>query len=205
VRVLDRLARRAREQRNGDLGEVADVRLQSLGMEHQRQHVGCPLSAHAPEHRVEIADHAEHARHGRVREHEVPGAVDDDRGVGFVVREQQLERSARGMHVHGFEAARRVDRREARRHEQAVALAQRQVERARELEHHLAARQRATRLEEAQVALRDVGLDGELELREPARAARAAQQLAEARVHGGGGGHRRHSGSGPAARPLPRG
>ena len=123
--------------------------------------------------------------------------------------DQPLERGAHGLHVRSLERPRRIDAREPRRYEQAVALAQREVQRARELEHHLSAGEGAPGFEEAQMALRDVGLDRQLELGETPGAARAPQQLAEGRELGArsGYGRRLHAAilppAGPAGHYLP--
>ena len=56
----------------------------------------------------------------------------------------------------------------AGRQQQRVALAERHVEVFGEMQHQLAARLGPSRLDEAQVPCRDVGLDGELQLAESA-------------------------------------
>jgi hypothetical protein len=63
--------------------------------------------------------------------------------------------------------------------QELVALAKRQLELLAEMQHHFAARLRAARLDEAEMACRDVGLERELELAQPASGAPLAQQLTE--------------------------
>jgi hypothetical protein len=94
------------------------------------------------------------------------------------VAEDPLQRRAhlgeRGL----VERAVPVGRREPGRQQHLVALAQRDVERAGEREHHLAARVRAPRLHEAHVPRRDLGAQRELELADPAHAASSSSASA---------------------------
>jgi hypothetical protein len=57
-----------------------------------------------------------------------------------------------------------IDGGKAGRFEQSVTLSQRDLEVLGERQHHLAARLRAPRLDEAQVSRRDACFDGEIEL-----------------------------------------
>ena len=68
-----------------------------------------------------------------------------------------------------------VDRREAGREQQDIALAKRHIERLGEVEHHLPARPAAAALDEADVPLRHAGVQGEVELRLAAPVAPPAQ------------------------------
>src|SRR3546814_9690251 len=77
-----------------------------------------------------------------------------------------------------------VDRREAGRHQQRVALAQGNRELLGEAQHQVPARRRAAGFDEAQVPLRDLGSERELELAETAATAPAAQHLADRRESG---------------------
>src|SRR3546814_14445345 len=70
-----------------------------------------------------------------------------------------------------------VDRREAGRHQQRVALAQGNRELLGEAQHQVPARRRAAGFDEAKVPLRDLGSERELELAETAATAPAAQHL----------------------------
>jgi hypothetical protein len=109
-------------------------------------------------------------------------------GNGSCAQQHPLDDRARRRHRRIVERPRREHRRESGRGQQAVALAQRHVEAAREPQHHLAARRRAAGLEAAEMARRDVGGERELELAEAA----AHPPVAELRADrgGGSGGHR---------------
>ena len=131
-----------------------------------------------------------------------PVAVDGERRVGLVAGQQPVERLADGVHHRLVERAAAVDRRVAGREQQLVALAQRDVELLGEAQHHLGARLGAAGLDEAQVARRDAGLEGEVELAEAPPAAPVAQQPAYGRRAAGGLAHGEH-GNGRGALSAP--
>ena len=85
----------------------------------------------------------------------------------------------------GVEPGLAIERRVARGQQHLVALAQRNVERARERQHHLAARVRAPALHEADVPGRDARLGRERELAHPALSPPVLEQRADR-----AGGHR---------------
>ena len=86
-----------------------------------------------------------------------------------------------------------------------VALAQRYVERGRELDHHLAAGPGAARLEEADMALRDARLQGKCELAGTSAAAPGAQHRAkQVRLGDGRGRSGRWGGEAHGAKPSTR-
>jgi hypothetical protein len=93
-----------------------------------------------------------------------------------------------------------VDVRVAARLEQAVALAQRNVERLGQRQQRLPARLRAAGLDEADVAAGEPGAERQIELAHAAGGAPVAKQLSD-----GGGGHASHATQTRAARPLPPG
>jgi hypothetical protein len=112
--------------------------------------------------------------------------VHHDRRERVVLREHPLERAA---HLRGgvaVQAGFAVQRRDAGREQELVALAQRDVEHARQPQHHRAAGLRAPALDEAHVPRRGRRLEREPELAEPADAAPAPQQLPD-RAQGGHG------------------
>jgi hypothetical protein len=79
-----------------------------------------------------------------------------------------------------------VERRVARRQQQAVAIAQGDFEMIGEVQDHLAARARPTGLEEADVTGGDSRLERQLELAEAAALPPGAEQLADGRWRGDG-------------------
>ena len=118
----------------------------------------------------------EHDR-GAVRGHQVPAPVDEDRGIRLVRGEQAVDGFAHRLHLGRVEVGGVERRREAARDQQRVALAQRHVELVGEVEHHLAARPRPAGLDEAEMARRDAGGVGEIELAQPAAGPPLAQEL----------------------------
>jgi hypothetical protein len=78
-----------------------------------------------------------------------------------------LERVAHGRHLRRVDRPLLVRGREAGGQQQVVAVAQRHVELVGEVQHHLAARLRTARLQEAEVAGRDAGLERQVELAQP--------------------------------------
>jgi hypothetical protein len=104
-----------------------------------------------------------------------------------VAREHPLERLADGRHLGRVDRSLLEGGREAGGQQEVVAVAQRYVELLGQMQHHLPARLRAARLQEAQVSRRDAGLEREVELAEAAPPAPVAQQRAEwdgGRAHG---------------------
>ena len=138
-------------------------------------------------------------RHDRVVRDHRPVPVDGERRPRLVRLQHQLDRGAAGGQRRVVEAALGEHRREAGGGEPAVALAQRHVEPIGEAQHHLAARLGAAGLEIAEVAGRDLGLAGEVELAEAAAQAPVAQQRADRRRGGGGSGVHRVT----IAKPAP--
>jgi hypothetical protein len=105
-----------------------------------------------------------------------------------VALEHEVDRPPRRGEGRVVEGALREQGRVARRHQEQVALAQGHLEALGEVEHHLAARRGASALHEAEVLLRDLGLEGEVELAHPAALAPGAQVPAEGARLGGDGG-----------------
>src|SRR3989441_602712 len=109
----------------------------------------------------------------------VPVAIEHERGIGFLLAQDVVERAPRLREGGRIEAGRAVDRRVAGRREEIVAVAERDVERAGEQHDHLATRRGAPGLDEAQVTRGDAGLDREVELAHAAARAPLAQEPAE--------------------------
>ena len=114
---------------------------------------------------------------------------DDHRRVRRVAGEDLLQRGAHGRHLLGVERRLAVRGRVARGQQQRVALAQRHVEVLGEVQHQLAARLGAARLDEAEVARGHGGVERHVELAQPAAAAPVAQQVPDAGEGRHGGGH----------------
>jgi len=134
-------------------------------------------------HRGRPAEEPEDPPRRLVSSHRVPFPVDDDRGIGLLPLEDELERAADVLELGRFEVALAVRRSVAGGQEHGVALAERDVEHAGEELDHLAAGVRAPGLEEGQVAGRDLGLDREHELAHPAGQPPVPEQGSEGRVH----------------------
>jgi hypothetical protein len=168
----DRLAPEPVEQMRAPLAEVHDPRRHALRVEAQAQDVD-RLLEQVP------GDAGREQRDRRVACDEAPVTVDHDGRERLVRTQEALERLAHRAHLRLVEVALAVGRRVAGREQQRVALAQRNLERGRELDDHLGARTRAAGLDEAQVARRDARLEAEVELAEPAPLAPFAQQRAD--------------------------
>ena len=135
-------------------------------------------------------DAVEQHRGTGVGVHDLPAAVDHHTRKWVVGVENPLDPLPHRGHIGVVEGAFAVDRREAGGHQQLILFAQRHVEHPGESQHHRAARCRTARLDEADVAGRHVGLDREVELRQPAALPPLAHQRAERRTLDlGGGGH----------------
>ena len=89
---------------------------------------------------------------------QVPGTVDDHRGVGLVAGEDHIERLPHRRHLGILQRAFGKDRRMAGGQQHLVALAERDFELIGEQQHHFGARPRPARLDKAEVAGRDAGL-----------------------------------------------
>ena len=157
VAAEHRLAAEAVEQVRAPLAEVHDPRREPLGVQAQPHDVHGRLE--------QVRGHAvgEEAD-GAVGGHEPPVAIDDERRVGLVAAEDPVERVAHGPHLRLVEPALRERGRVAGREQQRVALAQRHLELLGEPQHHLGARARAARLDEAEVPRRHARLQREVEL-----------------------------------------
>jgi len=109
------------EQMGAPLGEVGNARCQPIGVQPQAQHVDRRL------HQFRRRTGHEH-RHQRVVRHQVPVAVDRQRGKRLVALQHQVDRAPRRSQRGVVERALPVHRRKARGHQQCVSLAQRHFE-----------------------------------------------------------------------------
>ncbi len=96
--------------------------------------------------------------------------------------QHEVDRRPRRGQPRIVERALAIDRREARREQKRVALAQRYAERLRQQQHHVAARLRAAAFDETQMLLGDLGVEREIELGEPAQLPPVADQGADGGV-----------------------
>ena len=174
------LAGEALEQVGLPLAEVRDPRGEAVRVQARAQdvHRRCEQVLGQARH--------QHPRAAVVRD-ERPAAVDGDGGVGVVAVEDELDRLVDGLHLGLVERALLVDGRVAGGEQEPVALAQRDLQLVGEVQHHVGARLRAARLDEAEVARGHPGLEGEVELAEAAPPAPVPQEGADG--GGGGGGH----------------
>ena len=116
-------------------------------------------------------------------------AVDHDRRVWLVGAQEAVKHLPHRLHLVSVERPLGVQRRVAGGEQQAIALAQRDLEVLGEMKHHLATRPRPSGLEEADVARGDGRVQGEFELAEAAALSPGAKQLADR----SGCGARRHA------------
>jgi hypothetical protein len=105
------------------------------------------------------------ARRALVGPQQVPAAVDDQGRKRFLLPQHEVEGGADRSECGRAEIVLLPARCKPGRHQEAVVLAQRQIERRRQAVHHGAARRGASELEKAQMTLRDSGPAGQLELR----------------------------------------
>ncbi|OJZ02310.1 MAG: hypothetical protein BGP22_15245 [Variovorax sp. 67-131] len=149
------------EQMGAPLRQVRDARGHAVGVQAQAQHVDGRLQQFG-----RGAFHQE--RHQRVVRDQVPVTVHGQRRKGLVPLQHQVDGAARGGHGRVVERALPVHRREARRHQQRIALAQRHFQPFGQPQHHLAAGGCAAGFHIAQVAGRDLGLLRQVELAQAA-------------------------------------
>ena len=181
------------------LAEVDDPRREPARVQPRPHHVDRWLE----QRRVDPLRQHPHAPVGR---DQVPAAVDDDGGVGFVAGEDHLQCLAHRCHLRvALQRAFREDRRVAGGEQHPVALAEGDFEPLGEQQDHLRARGRATGLDKAQVPRGDPGLERQLHLRQPP----PGPPLPQHRPRPGPGARGRHralsrtSGRGGSSRRLP--
>ena len=79
--------------------------------------------------------------------------VDDDAGIGLLLRQHVVERFGHVAERRLAERGLAPGRRESRRKQKCILLAQRHIERACKPQHHVAAGRGTSKLEEAQMPL----------------------------------------------------
>ena len=122
--------------------------------------------------------HRHQPRRGRIRLQHVPAPVGDDGGKRLVALQQEVDRALGVGHFWCGQFALAVLPRKAARFEQRVAVAQRQVERAGELQENVAAADGLAGLDKAQMLDRNPGLESKISLAHGAAVAPAAQEIA---------------------------
>jgi hypothetical protein len=138
---------------------VDDVGPEPLRVEHEAHGVEPQLGR-----RGWIEEELYQTRGAAVPLQDVPVAVDQDRRVRLLLAEHELERAPRLPERRRGEVGRSIHGSEAGRRQEIVPVTQGNVQGTHQEQHHLPARLGATRLDEAQMARRDVGIDGEGEL-----------------------------------------
>jgi hypothetical protein len=105
--------------------------------------------------------------------------VDHDPRIGFLLPENEIQRLPHRLQIFGRQPLVAIGRHEAGRDMQCIPLLERQVERAAEQLHHLAARLRPAGFQKAQMPGGDICIDRQFDLGQPANAAPMLQQPAE--------------------------
>ena len=161
-----------REQMLSPLQWIRNLRRHALRVQAESQHVDGWLQQLRTRASHERSDHA-------VCRHEIPVTIDCKRGVRLMTLEYEVDRFACGLQRRIVERARCKHGCETCGDQQLVALAQRHIEQFSESHDHVAARLRASCLDEAQVTRRDFGFCREVELTHASSLAPFAQQLAD--------------------------
>ena len=115
----------------------------------------------------------------RLADDQIPVPVVGQRRIGLMRLQHEIDRGPRRFQRGIVERALRKRRRKTGRDQQHVALAQRHVEPLGELQHHVARRRRAAGFDKAEMARRDLGVAGEIELAEMAALPPFAQMIAD--------------------------
>ena len=142
------------DQRGGHRVPVHDVGPEPARVKHETHGVEPEVGG---DRRLE--EQLDEARRPAVGLQDVPVPVDHDRRVGLLLAQDEIEGAARLRQRWGLEVRRAVDGRVTRGRQEVVPVAERDIERPRQQEHHLPARLGPARLDEAQVARRDAGID----------------------------------------------
>ncbi|SAL12727.1 hypothetical protein AWB73_00416 [Caballeronia turbans] len=111
-----------------------------------------------------------------------PVTIDGERRIRLVPLQHEIDRAPRGGELRIGQRALAIQRRITGRDEQRVARAQRHVQSLGEAHEHFAARQRAARFDEAQMARGHIGDAREIELAHASALPPFAQQCADARL-----------------------
>lgn len=182
IRRRPHLLAQAGEQMGPPFAEIGDERSEPVRMQRQAQHI------HRRPQQLRVGDEAEQPGHRAIGGEQRPVPVDRERRIGLVPPEDEVDRALRRLQRGVFQRTRQIDRRIARGEQQRIALAQRHGQMLGEQQHHLPARARAAAFDEAQMLLRDLGFEREVELAEAAKLAPVTEQGADGwgvmRVHG---------------------
>jgi len=153
------------------LARVDEQRAESPRVHPEPQHV----DRRREQRRVDVDAVGQH-RHRRVGGDEVPVAVDDDRRVGLVAAEDQVERLTHRRELGGVQRALRKRRGVARGQQQLVALPERHLQLLGDPQQHVAPGLRSPGLDEAEMPRRDPRVERQLELGHAPPRAPFAQQ-----------------------------
>ncbi len=118
-------------------------------------------------------------RHRPVRGDQVPVPIDRQRREGLVTGEHQLNSLPRGAECRVVQLALGEDRRITGGQQEGVALAKRHAQSLAQTEHHLAARPRPPRLDEAEMPGGHLHLERQFQLAHAPALAPVAQMLAD--------------------------
>ncbi len=102
---------------------------------------------------------------------QVPMTVDDDSGKRLLLAQHEIERASDRLGLQPGQPFLAEHRREPGRRQHRIAVPQRQVQRAGEHQHHLAAGPGSAGFQKAEMALGDTGIQREVELAESATSA----------------------------------
>ena len=153
-------------------GEVDGARRQRLGVKGEPQHV--EGLAEQP-----LRNALQQRRHHAVGRHQVPVPVKGQRRIRLMRLQHQVDRLPRRFQRGIVERALRKRRRKSGRDQQHVAFAQGHLQPLGQLQHHVARRRGAAGFDEAQMARRDLGIAGEIELAQMAALPPFAQVIAD--------------------------
>ncbi len=154
------------------LGQVHDARRKTVRMQAEAHHVDGTRHEMRCNAFVQLRQRA-------VRRHDLPMPVDCKSRIGLVALQHQIDGAAHGRQRRVVERAFDEHRCVSGSHEQNVALAHRNLQLFGEMQNHLAARRRSTRLHKTQMARRDVRFTGEVELAQTPALSPIAQVMAD--------------------------
>ena len=100
----------------------------------------------------------------------VPAAVDDNARIRLLLPQDEIQRLPHRLQIVGRQSLVAIGRHEAGRDMQGISLLERQIERAAEQLHHLAARLRAAGFQKAQMLGGHIGIDRQFDLGKAAHA-----------------------------------
>ena len=137
------------------------------------------LSASPASISYEIAKRLQQARRALVAHANVPAAVDDNPRIRLLLPQHEIQRLPHRLQIIGGQSLVAIGRHEACRDMQGVSFFERQIERAAEQLHHLAARLRAAGFQKAQMPGGDIGIHRQVDLGKAAHLSPVLQQAAE--------------------------